>query len=149
MSRPNLLSHLMARVGEIDGRILSHNNAYEVLTLGDLCDERLPHRGEATGAAIGRAVFDRFEGLCSDDKRTFFHDFNDRFGVATDAMLNSFAKWSESRHAYDARVLHFISEPKSQELVRRLNRVSGGTARNGARRSFAIQADPLPCLPPH
>jgi len=119
----------MARVGEIGGRILSNNKAYQNLTLGDLCDELLSHRGEATGAAIGLAIFDRFERLDAEGKRAFFNELNDRFGVDTDAMQSAFSVWSESRQVNDARACHFLSEPKSQELIRRLNRVSGGTVR--------------------
>lgn len=129
VSRMNVLSDFMARVGEIGDRILSNNKAYQNLSLGDLCDELLSHRGEATGAAIGLAVLDRFEGLDADGKRAFFNELNDRFGVDTDAMQSAFAVWSESKHVNDARACHFLSEPKSQELIRRLNRVSGGTAR--------------------
>lgn len=129
VSRITLLSDLMARVGGIGDRILSNNNAYQNLTLGDLCDELLSHRGEATGAAIGLAVFDRFDGLDVDGKRAFFNVLNDRFAVDADAMQNAFAVWSESGQVNDARACHFFSEPKSQELIRRLNRVPGGTVR--------------------
>jgi malonyl-CoA decarboxylase len=129
----------MARVGEIGGRILSNNKAYQNLTLGGLCDELLSHRGEATGAAIGLAIFDRFERLDAEGKRTFFNELNDRFDVDTNAMQNAFAVWSKSKQVNDARACHFLSEPKSQELIRRLNRVSGGTLRLIEMRNFLLR----------
>lgn len=128
MSRNNVLSDLMARVGEIGGRILN-TNAHDTLTLTELCEELLSHRGETTGAAIGQAIFDRFDGLDVAAKHAFFKDLDSQFNVDTEAMHYAFAAWNDSKQNNDARACHFQSEPKSQELIRRLNRVPNGTVR--------------------
>ncbi|MEP1768737.1 MAG: malonyl-CoA decarboxylase [Sulfitobacter sp.] len=140
MSRNNVLSDLMARVGEIGGRILSTNNAHDTLPLADLCEELLSHRGEATGAAIGQAIFDRFDGLDAHAKHAFFEDLNSQFGVDTQAMQKAFSAWHESKQTNDARACHFQSEPKSQELIRRLNRVPNGTVRLIEMRNHLLRA---------
>lgn len=129
MSRANLLNDLMARVGEIGGRMLSVNEAHQYRSIGDLCAELLSHRGEATGAAIGGKILDGFEALDRDGKRAFFNEVRDRFGVDIAALQNSLQTWQKTGDENDARALHFAIEPKSQELVRRLNRVSSGTGR--------------------
>ena len=140
MSASNILSDLMARVGEIGGRILSTANAHETLPLEDLCNELLSHRGEATGAAIGQAIFDRFDALDGDGKHAFFSELHSRFGVDIDAMEKAFVHWHAHKKTNDARACHFHSEPKSQELLRRLNRVPNGTVRLIEMRNHLLRA---------
>uniref|UniRef100_UPI0029315912 malonyl-CoA decarboxylase N-terminal domain-containing protein n=1 Tax=uncultured Cohaesibacter sp. TaxID=1002546 RepID=UPI0029315912 len=50
------------------------------------------------------------------------------FDVNHDAVEKAVANWQHGDHGA-ARDLYFASEPRSQELIRRLNRVPGATAR--------------------
>ncbi len=91
--------------------------------IADMCDALLTGKGEATGLAQAQAIFDCYAALSRTEKGAFFGILRDRFGVdraATEAVLNADDDASLRR-------LHAVSEPRSQELIRRLNRVPGGT----------------------
>ncbi len=108
--------------------------------LGDLCEDLLSGRGEATGLAIGRSVLDRYRALDAEGRRGFFAMLRDRFGVDEPALDAALARWRTGDGA-DPRALHTASEPRSQELIRRLNRAPGGT-----RELVAMRADLLAAM---
>ena len=105
--------------------------------IADLCEAVLSGKGEATGLAQARAIFERYDATTADRRRAFFGTLRDRFGV--DAARVE-AAWA-GRKDGDLRNLHTASEPRSQELIRRLNRAPGGT-----RRLVAMRRDLLDFL---
>ncbi len=97
-------------------------------TLIDLCEQLLSGRGEASGAALAREVLERYATLDETARKTFFAALSEKFGpdkAKLAAAVEAFAKDGSDRHAAD---IHFSSEPRRQELFRRLNRAPGGTA---------------------
>lgn len=87
----------------------------------------LSERGEATGLALGGEIFERYAKLDTAGKRAFFAEATRRFGVDEAALKAALAAWREAGGDGDTRMIHFASEPRSQELIRRLNRAPGGT----------------------
>ncbi len=92
-----------------------------------LCDALLSGRGEATGMAIARDVLDRFASLDKTAKLSFFQQLADRFGSDHQRLEAAIDVWRQDPSDERAADLHFNSEPRRQELFRRLNRAPGGT----------------------
>jgi malonyl-CoA decarboxylase len=126
MKRPQILYDLLTRVSAV-GRSLPSWSVRGNPSLGDLCAELLSRRGEATGLALAEEIFRRYEALDAAGRRDFFCELRSRFAMDEAAVEKAIAKWQETRDRDDARAIHFASEPKSQELIRRLNRTSNGT----------------------
>jgi malonyl-CoA decarboxylase len=97
-------------------------------TLIDLCEQLLSGRGEASGAALAREVLERYATLDDAARLTFFSALDRQFGpdkAKLAAAVAAFARDGSDTHAAE---IHFSSEPRRQELFRRLNRAPGGTA---------------------
>ncbi len=113
-------------------------------SVGQMCETLLTGKGEATGLALARAIFDSYDAMSPDDKRVFFTMLSERFGVdraKTDQALADLSAGDTGA----LRRLHIASEPRSQELIRRLNRAPGGTRRLVAMRDDLLnlmKADP-------
>jgi malonyl-CoA decarboxylase len=94
----------------------------------DLCDELIGDRGEASGLATAMLLLDAYEEMDRDARLAFFRDLAARFGADEDALDAAIKAWTPG-DTDTARALHLAAEPASQELIRRLNRVPGATAR--------------------
>jgi malonyl-CoA decarboxylase len=93
-----------------------------------LCRALLSQRGEASGAALAREVLAAYDSLQGAALEAFFDVLADEFspdpqdvGRAADAYRR------EPSQANLVRLVHVV-EPQRQELFRRLNMASGGTA---------------------
>lgn len=95
--------------------------------LVELCTELLSGRGEASGTAIARGVFDRYHQLDEAGRLTFFETMASQFGPDADRLERAIAAWHNEPGGATAGELHFASEPRRQELLRRLNRAPGAT----------------------
>ncbi len=118
----SLLSDLVGRVADAGRGLMQTPPARDI---ADLCEAVLSGKGEATGLAQARAIFERYDAMDTDRRRAFFGTLRDRFGVDPVRVETA---WAE-RDGADLRALHAASEPRSQELIRRLNRAPGGTRR--------------------
>lgn len=94
----------------------------------DLFERLLGDAGEASGLITAMRAMDRFEAADTAEKQQIFSDIASRYGVDMAAFEAAIGNWQPG-DAHAARRIHFASEPKSQELIRRLNRVPGATAR--------------------
>ena len=133
----SLLNDIVGRVADA-GRGLMKTAPQADIT--DMCEALLTGKGEATGLAQARAIFDRFATLPAEKKRDFFLALRDQFGVDRTKVEAAYAGDDTS-----LRSLHAASEPRSQELIRRLNRAPGGTRKLVAMRQELlgfVDADP-------
>jgi malonyl-CoA decarboxylase len=94
--------------------------------LSELCDELLSRRGEASGIATARRILDRYARLEKTERVAFFQSLAEQFGPDREKLEQAISRWSESHD--DVSDLHFASEPRRQELLRRLNDAPGGIA---------------------
>lgn len=122
MRGTSLLSDLVGRVADAGRGLMP---ATPERDMGNLCEAVLSGRGEATGLAQARAVFERYDAMDPAARHAFFEMLRDRFGVDRARVEAILKRRAES----DLRDLHTASEPRSQELIRRLNRAPGGTRR--------------------
>ena len=112
---------LLRRGGSSDTR----QDASELL---ELCEALLSGRGEASGLAIARDVFDGYQALDTAGRQSFFAALARDYGPDREKLSQAIENWRAQPSDDDASDLHFASEPRRQELIRRLNRAPGGTS---------------------
>src|ERR1700687_4744986 len=112
---------LLRRVGSSDAR----PDGAELI---ELCEALLSGRGEASGTAMAREVLDRYHHLDEASRLSFFDALARKFGPDREKLAQAIENWRAQPNDADASDLHFASEPRRQELIRRLNRAPGGTS---------------------
>ena len=108
-----------------NGSAVTRQDASELL---ELCEALLSGRGEASGTAMAREVLDRYHHLDSNGRLTFFEALTRDYGPDREKLSHAIETWRAQPSDDDASDLHFASEPRRQELIRRLNRAPGGTS---------------------
>lgn len=142
-------SDLLATISERGRTLLrrarpSDDGREDSTGLVDLCEALLSGRGEASGTAMAREVLDRYHDLDADERRSFFVALASQFGPDRDKVAQAIEAWRAEPGDGNGGILHFASEPRRQELIRRLNRAPGGTAE-----LVAMRADLLTLLNGH
>jgi malonyl-CoA decarboxylase len=112
---------LLRRVGSSDAR----PDSAELI---ELCEALLSGRGEASGTAIAQEVLDRYHDLDEAERLAFFEALARKFGPDREKLSQAIESWRAQPNDADAGDLHYASEPRRQELIRRLNRAPGGTS---------------------
>ena len=96
--------------------------------LVELCEDLLSGRGEASGVALAREILARYMTLTIGPRIAFFEALAQRFGTDPARMELAIAAWRAGPSDAAAAEVHSASEPRRQELFRRLNLAPGGTA---------------------
>jgi malonyl-CoA decarboxylase len=128
---------LLRRVGPADGK-------EDTTGLVELCEALLSGRGEASGTAMAREVLDRYRHLDDASRLAFFETLVRDYGPDRERVAQVIESWRAQPNDEDASDLHFASEPRRQELIRRLNRAPGGTSE-----LVAMRADLLALMNGH
>ena len=125
-------SDLLASISERGRTLLrragSSETRQDASGLIELCESLLSGRGEASGTAMAREVLDRYQDLDNGARHAFFEDLARNFGADREKLSIAIENWRAHPNDADASDLHFASEPRRQELIRRLNRAPGGTS---------------------
>ena len=124
----DLLASISERGRTLLGRVVSSENKQDAAGLVALCEALLSGRGEASGTAIAREVLDRYHDLDEAGRLSFFEALAGRYGPDREKLAQAIETWRAQPNDDDASSLHFASEPRRQELIRRLNRAPGGTS---------------------
>jgi malonyl-CoA decarboxylase len=141
-------SDLLASISE-RGRILLRRTGpsdakQDASDLVELCEALLSGRGEASGTAMAREVLDRYRHLDEAGRISFFETLSRHYGPDREKLAHAIETWRAQPSDDDASDLHFASEPRRQELIRRLNRAPGGTSS-----LVAMRADLLAVMKGH
>jgi malonyl-CoA decarboxylase len=96
--------------------------------LVELCEDLLSGRGEASGVALAREILGRYSALTIGPRIAFFEALAQRFGTDAERMEQAISAWRAAPSDATASDVHAASEPRRQELFRRLNLAPGGTA---------------------
>ena len=96
--------------------------------LVELCEDLLSGRGEASGVALAREILGRYAELTIGPRIAFFEALAQRFSIDNLRMEKAIAAWRRAPSDATAAEVHSASEPRRQELFRRLNLAPGGTA---------------------
>ena len=124
----DLLSTITERSRTLLRRGSSSDAKQDPSDLLELCEALLSGRGEASGTAIAREVLDRYHHLDAAGRLTFFQTLARDYGPDREKLSHAIETWRAQPSDDDASDLHFASEPRRQELIRRLNRAPGGTS---------------------
>ncbi|MEA2935150.1 MAG: malonyl-CoA decarboxylase [Variibacter sp.] len=106
------------------------------------CEELLSGRGEASGVALAREILTRYSQSPVQPRVAFFEALASRFGPDRKRLERAVAAWQQDPTDANARELHEASEPRRQELFRRLNLAPAGTAALVAIRDQLLDALP-------
>jgi malonyl-CoA decarboxylase len=141
-------SDLLASISERGRTLLRRNGSsdatQEASDLVELCEALLSGRGEASGTAMAREVLDRYRHLDEAGRLSFFETLARNYGPDRGKLAQAIEAWRAQPSDEDASDLHFVSEPRRQELIRRLNRAPGGTSA-----LVAMRADLLSVIKGH
>ncbi len=137
-------SDLLATISERGRTLLRRTGASDARQdasgLIELCEALLSGRGEASGTAMAREVLDRYHQLDEAGRLTFFETLAREYGPDREKLAHAIETWRAQPNDDDASDLHFASEPRRQELFRRLNRAPGGTGELVAMRADLVGA---------
>jgi malonyl-CoA decarboxylase len=109
-------------------------------SLADMCRALLSGRGEASGMALASEILGRYRSLSEEDRGAFFRALAEDFGSDHARVQSAVARWTATVGEAAAAEIHYATEPRRQELFRRLNRAPGGTAALVAMRADLIEA---------
>ncbi|MGB8843296.1 MAG: malonyl-CoA decarboxylase [Aliidongia sp.] len=102
----------------------------------------LSERGEASGAALARALIERYRSLDAEERRVFLLFLSEGFAPDADGLRAAAQDYLADPSAEAATRLAEAAEPPRQELLRRLNMGPSGTATLVAMREAIL--DTLP-----
>jgi malonyl-CoA decarboxylase len=144
MSNNAFFSDLLASISERGRTLLrragSSQARQDASGLMELCEALLSGRGEASGTAMAREVLDRYHDLDEAGRLSFFEMLTRHYGPDREKLAHAIEAWRAQPNDDDASDLHFASEPRRQELIRRLNRAPGGTSELVAMRADLLSA---------
>ncbi len=135
----DLLSTISERGRTLLRRVGSSDDKQDASDLIELCEALLSGRGEASGTAMARDVLDRYHHLDQDGRLAFFATLARDYGPDREKLSQAIETWRAQPSDDDASDLHFASEPRRQELIRRLNRAPGGTGELVAMRADLLK----------
>lgn len=125
-------SDLLTSISERGRTLLRRNGSSDAKQtaseLIELCEALLSGRGEASGTAMAREVLDRYHHLDEAGRLTFFETLAKQYGPDQSKLMQAIESWRAAPTEDGASDLHFASEPRRQELFRRLNRAPGATS---------------------
>jgi malonyl-CoA decarboxylase len=123
----DLLTSISERGRTLLRRVGPAEETPDAADLIELCEALLSGRGEASGTALAREVLDRYRHLGEAERLSFFQKLASSYGPEREKLAKAIRAWRTQPNTADASDLHFASEPRRQELIRRLNRAPGGT----------------------
>ncbi len=127
--------------GLIDRREGRPGSEQKSALLIDLAEQLLSRRGEASGVAIASEILSTYAGMTSGPRIAFFEAMATRFGTDAKRLELALATYRDAPTEAAAQALHLASEPRRQELFRRLN-----LAPNGTRSLVNLRADLLAAM---
>ena len=93
----------------------------------NLCNQLVSKNGEASLFSLAKIILEDFEALTEEQKISFFTELLKQFSVDRPSLKKALKDLNYSDEG-QLRKLHKLIEPKSQELLRRLNQAPNGTS---------------------
>lgn len=125
MKATGFFSDLMAALLE---RRTDKVNLAGSVPLFELCEQLLTERGEVSGVRLAAEILHRYRDLDEAERRAFFLDLAGRMDIDPAAVQKAAASYAENPSPATLSALNRLSEPRRQELFRRLNQAQGATA---------------------
>ena len=92
-----------------------------------LAEALLSGRGQVSGVALARKLFDGYAALPPEKRLAFLTVLAVKFGADPARLERAISNYRSRPGPKTALALHFAAEARRQELIRRLNRAPGGT----------------------
>lgn len=96
--------------------------------VAELCEALLSTEGQVSGRRIAAALLERYQALNEAEQRDFFLHLNDRLDVDPMQVADLAKAYAQTPTPDIFKALVTASEPRRQELFRRLNQAEGATA---------------------
>lgn len=93
-----------------------------------LTQSLLSERGEASGAAISKALLVALKALDATERLQYYLFLAQNFSPDEAALSKAAEQYLKTHSQEDAAILARVSEPPRQEVLRRMNMAQGGTA---------------------
>ncbi len=129
MNQVSVLSDLLQVIGDRSRLLIERRRPRRTTSaeIGELCEEVLSGRGEASGVARAQEVLEAYGGLDSAGRTGFFRTLMTRFGVDEGALKNATERYLKAPGEASARDVARAAQPRRVRLLRRLNEAPGGT----------------------
>ena len=96
-------------------------------TTAKLAEALLGSIGEVSGVTLARSILDRYAGMNTDEKLAFFEFMTHALEINPEQVIATLHAYKAEPNKDTYRAFSEASEPKRQELARRLNQVPGAT----------------------
>ena len=96
-------------------------------TIAELVEALLGSIGEVSGMTLTRSILDRYASMTKEDKLTFFEFMTHKLEIDPKQVISALKAYTTEPNKNTYRAFADASEPKRQELARRLNQVPGAT----------------------
>jgi malonyl-CoA decarboxylase len=116
----DLLSQLFARTGQVWGND-------DTRSMTDLCEALLSAEGEVSGYKLAATLLDRYRSSDDTAKLAFFRHMNDALDIDAQQVADLAKAYANTPTPEAFKALSKASEPRRQELLRRLNQPVGAT----------------------
>lgn len=93
----------------------------------ELCRSLMSEQGEVSGTKVASSVLAKYEALSPLEKAEFFNELVENYDLDVEEVIDAAQAYAASKSRPALERLTHISEPKRQELLRRLNQVPGAT----------------------
>ncbi|WP_127090892.1 malonyl-CoA decarboxylase [Aquabacter cavernae] len=130
-SNTSFFGDLLTTIAERGRALLDRNartsGATRAATLVERCEHLLSGRGEASGVAMATDILSRYERMKSGERIAFFEQLLETFGPDLPRLEKAIAAHAAKPSDATVTELHAASEPRRQELFRRLNLAPSAT----------------------
>jgi malonyl-CoA decarboxylase len=112
----------------------------ETESIESLCKMMMESDGEYSSLLLAERILNAYEGLNESERLDFFNILFDDYDIDIAEMRAELDKYESKPNAYNLVRLTSVSEPRRQELFRRINLASNGTGRLVKMREHLLDA---------
>lgn len=95
--------------------------------INTLCSAILSEKGEVSGVKLAANILSKFDALSEEEKRDFFFHILNNYDLDSDAIIEAAEAYKLSKSDEDFLKLSKELEPKTRQLLRRVNQTPGAT----------------------
>ena len=115
-------------LGDMLNTLIERRRVKDNRPISEMCEALLAAEGEVSGMTLAKTILDRYGSLTREERRAFFKFLNEDLELDADALRDSADTYARTGSLASYQALSKASEPRRQELLRRLNQSSGATA---------------------
>lgn len=108
--------------------------------MSELARDLISRKGDASGVAIATLLLEQYSAASLPEQINFLRFIAEELGPDPIVVDKAVTDYLDSKSARNLEQLHAVSEPRRQELLRRLNLAPGGTAALVKMREHLLEA---------